>query len=85
MQAAHLLTQATKSLCRAHFSSWDACAQEGAVPLNAPLHHLRLSTPGALGYGWQQLIVEKASGAAGWDATACRMPASPALLMSCTA
>lgn len=62
VQAAHLLTQATKSLCRARFSSYEACTREGAVPLNAPLHHLRLSTPGALGYAWQQLIVEKASG-----------------------
>ncbi|KAL4452207.1 hypothetical protein ABPG75_007869 [Micractinium tetrahymenae] len=57
--AAHLLTQATKSLCRARFSSYESCAQEGVVPLNAPLHHLRLSIPGSLGYAWQQLIAEK--------------------------
>ena len=60
LQAAHLLTQATKSLCRACFSSYEACAQEGAIPVNAPMRHLQLSVPGALGYSWQLMVAEKA-------------------------
>ena len=58
-QAAHLLTQATKSQCRARFSSYEACAQEGALPINAPLRHLELSLPGATGYTWQLAVVDQ--------------------------
>ena len=68
MQAAHLLTQGVKSLCRARYSPYEACfhgsasaPEEGSslLPISAPMHHLQLATPGALGYSWQQLIVEK--------------------------
>ena len=66
LQAAHILTQATKSLCRARFSSYEACAAgEGTLPVNAPLRHLELSEPGALGYSWQHMVVEKVGGHGG--------------------
>ncbi|KAL4857248.1 Phosphatidylinositol 4-kinase alpha 1 [Chlorella vulgaris] len=60
--AAHLLTQAAKSLCRARFSSYEACA-EGSVPVYAPLRHLQLALPGSSGYAWQQLVAQQVFGA----------------------
>lgn len=62
LQAAHLLTQAAKSLCRARFSSYEACA-EGSVPVYAPLRHLQLALPGSSGYAWQQLVAQQVFGA----------------------
>ncbi len=72
-QAAHILTQATKSLCRARFSSYEACAAgEGTLPVHAPLRHLELSEPGALGYSWQQVVVEKVRAEPGQGGRALR-------------
>jgi hypothetical protein len=61
LQAAHLLTQAANSLCRARLSGYDACVREAGVPVAAPLRLMQLAVPGGEGYPWQQLIAEQAS------------------------
>ena len=52
-------------MCGARFATYEACAQEGALPVSASLRHLELAMPGGQGYSWQLMLVDKVGGCRG--------------------